>query len=127
MISSVLAWPKRRWVAAAVLAPVVAAVLFAAGGTPGAGGASPAWPVLVLVAAALGAGVLASYLPATGRGLELGCSPCAVMSGLTLVGATMAMRNYGADLAGPLVAAAILLFGLTQRLSQPATCATDPR
>jgi hypothetical protein len=78
-------------------------------------------------AAVLGAGVLASYVPVVGRGLELGCTPCAMMSALTLVGATIALRNYGPDVAGPLVAGAVLLFGLTQRMSQPATCATPAR
>ena len=124
--TALTAWPLRRRLALVVLVPLVAALLLRAGSAE-AGAVTPLWTALVLLAAVLGAGVLASYLPATGRGLDLGCSPCAVMSALTLVGATMAMRNYGADVAGPLVASAVLLFGLTQRLSQPATCPTQPR
>ena len=127
MIGSVLAaWPRRRRVAAVLLIPFVGTWFVVAGRStevpPSAG-----WYALVVLATLLGAAVLASYVPVAGRGLDLGCTPCATMSALTLVGATMALRNYGADLAGPLVAAAILLFGLTQRMSQPATCATPAR
>ena len=117
------AWPARRRTAAVLLLPIVATWFVVVGGstqtTPSAG-----WYALVMVAAALGAGVLASYVPTTGRRPDLGCTPCAMLSALTVVGATVALRNYGADVAGPLVAAAVLLFGLTQRVSQPATCAT---
>ncbi len=119
------AWPVRRRVAAALLLPLVATWFLAAGNTspvtPGA-----AWYGVVAVASVLGAGVLAGYVPVAGRGLDLGCTPCATLSALTLLGATMALRNYGPDIAGPLVAAVLLLFGLTQRMSQPATCATSP-
>jgi hypothetical protein len=127
VIGSLLnAWPTRRRVAAALLLPVVAAWFVLIGGSTQAD-PSTGWYVLVLVAAVLGAGVLAGYVPVVGRGLDLGCTPCAMMSALTVVGATMALRSYGADLAGPLVAGALLLFGLTQRMSQPATCATPAR
>lgn len=124
MIRSLLdAWPARRRVAAALLLPMVATWFVVVGGstraTPSAG-----WYALVMVAAVLGAGVLASYVPVAGRKPDLGCTPCATMSALTVVGATVVLRNYGTDVAGPLVAGAVLLFGLTQRMSQPATCAT---
>lgn len=127
MIRSLLdAWPTRRRVAAALLLPLVAVWFVVVGGSTQAS-PSPGWYALVMVAAVLGAGVLASYVPVVGRGLDLGCTPCAMMSALTLVGATIALRNYGPDVAGPLVAGAVLLFGLTQRMSQPATCATPAR
>lgn len=127
MIRSLLdAWPTRRRVAAALLLPLVAVWFVVVGGSTQAS-PSPGWYAMVMVAAVLGAGVLASYVPVVGRGLDLGCTPCAMMSALTLVGATIALRNYGPDVAGPLVAGAVLLFGLTQRMSQPATCATPAR
>lgn len=127
MIRFVLdAWPARRRLAAVALVPLVGAWFLYVGrsaGVPvGAG-----WYAATLLAAVLGAGVLASYVPVTGRGLDLGCTPCATLSALTLVGATMALRSYGGDVAGPLVAGAVLLFGLTQRLSQPASCPTPVR
>lgn len=120
------AWPARRRVAVVVLLPLVAAWFLYVGRTAGVP-VGAGWYAAILVAALLGAGVLASYIPVAGRGLDLGCTPCATLSALTVVGATMALRNYGGDIAGPLVAAGVLLFGLTQRLSQPATCATPVR
>lgn len=127
VIPSILdAWPARRRVAAALLLPIVATWFVVVGGSTQAG-PSAGWYVLVMVAAVLGAGVLASYVPVAGRKPDLGCTPCATLSALTVVGATLALRNYGADVAGPLVASAVLLFGLTQRMSRPATCATPAR
>lgn len=124
MLRSLLdAWPTRRRVAAAILLPAVAAWFVIVGGSTGVT-SSARWYALVLVAAALGAGVLASYVPLTGLRPDLGCTPCATVSAFTVVGASVVLRNYGADIAGPLVASAVLLFGLTQRLREPATCAT---
>jgi hypothetical protein len=117
------AWPARRRVAGALLLPIVATWFVVVGGSTRAT-PSTGWYALVVIAAALGAGVLASYVPVTGRKPDLGCTPCATMAALTVVGATFALRSYGADVAGPLFASALLLFGLTQRMSQPATCAS---
>lgn len=124
MIRSLLdAWPTRRRVAAALLLPVVAAWFVVVGGSTAT--ALPAgWYALAIVAAALGAAVLASYVPAVGLRPDLGCTPCATVSALTVVAASIVLRNYGADVAGPIIAIAILLFGLVQRLREPATCAT---
>lgn len=121
------AWPARRRLAALALFPVVGTWLLVVGRSSGAVPSSALWYAVVLVAALLGAAVLASYLPVAGRGLDLGCTPCATFSALTVVGATTAMYKYGADLAGPLVASAVLLFGLTQRMNQPATCEAPVR
>ena len=124
MIRSLLdAWPTRRWVAAAVLFPAVAAWFVVVAGSAGA--TMPAgWYALALVAAALGAGVLASYIPVTGVRPDLGCTPCATVAALTVVAASMVLGSYGADVTGPLIASAILLFGLVQRLREPVSCAT---
>lgn len=118
-----LSWPHRRLVAAALLLPLVLALFLGAAETdiPGAG---PGWLALTVVASATAALVLSSYLPTTGARLELGCTPCGILAGLTVLGATMAMRNYSTGIEGPAVAVALTLFGLTQRLGQPATCAT---
>jgi hypothetical protein len=116
------AWPTRRRVAAVVLFPAVSAWFVVVGGSAGVT-TSAGWYVLALVAGALGAGVLASYVPVTGFKPDLGCTPCATVSALTVVVASVVLRNYGADVAGPLVASAVLLFGLAQRLREPATCA----
>ncbi len=124
MVHSLLeAWPRRRRAAAVLLLPLVAAWFVVVGGSTQAS-PSAGWYVLVMVAAVLGAGVIASYVPVVGRRPDLGCTPCAMMAALTVVGATVALRSYEADVAGPLVAGALLLFGLAQRMNQPATCAT---
>ena len=106
-----------------VLTPVLAAVLLAAAG-PGHPAIPGLWLPLVAVAAVLGAAVLATYVPNSGVRPEVGCTPCAAMSAMTVVGAVMALRSYGPALTGPALAVAVTLFGLTQRLGQVDTCAT---
>lgn len=122
---SLTTWPRRRLGAAALLLPLVVALLLGAAGTD-LTQAGLGWAALTLVASTIAALVLSSYLPASGRRLEMGCTPCGILAGLTVLGATMAMRNYGTGIEGPAVAAALTLFGLTQRLSQPETCPTRP-
>ena len=115
-------WPPRRWVAVALVAPALAWLLVSVAPVAPATGRGAAWWVLVLATALAGAGTLASYVPATGRRPELGCSPCAVLSALTVVGAVMVLRSSGGEPTGPVLALAVALFGLGQRLSQPPVC-----
>ncbi|MGZ5367745.1 MAG: hypothetical protein ACXWXV_00360 [Aeromicrobium sp.] len=119
-------WPRRRRAAVLVLMPVMAALFVVVSGTP-VGDASVAWLLLVAVAATLAAAVLASYLPRKSRRMELGCTPCAAMSALTVVGAMMALKNFGSMLIGPALAIAVTLFGLTQRIGQAETCSVPVR
>ncbi len=125
LVHSVFA-PRRRF-ALAVLLPVVATWFVLVGQDAAPLTLSPLWYAVLAPAVLLGAAVLATYVPVAGRGLDLGCTPCAMLSGLTLVGASIALHTYGADLVGPLVAGAVLLFGLTQRMSRPATCPAPVR
>jgi hypothetical protein len=122
LLQPVTGSPRRR-VAVVVLTPVLAAVLLAAAGL-GLPALSGVWLLLVAVAAILGAAVLATYVPHRGLRPEVGCTPCAAMSAMTVVGAVMALRSYGPDLTGPALAIAVTLFGLTQRLGQVDSCAT---
>lgn len=69
--------------------------------------------------AALGAGTLARYVPTVGARLDLGCTPCAVASGLSV---PIAIGVLAAGMA-PL-AVAVAAFGLVQRLRQPDACPT---
>lgn len=85
---------------------------------------SALWLLLVAVAATSGAAVLATYVPQHGLRPEVGCTPCAAVSAMTVVGAALVLRSYGADLAGPALAIAMTLFGLTQRLGQVDSCST---
>lgn len=72
-----------------------------------------------VVVAVLGAGTLARYVPTVGRRPDLGCTPCAVASGLSV---PIAIGVLAAGMA-PL-AVAVAAFGLVQRLRQPDTCPT---
>ena len=115
-------WPSRRWVVVAPAAPALAWLLVAVAPVAPAGGRGLAWWLLVLATALAGAGTLASYVPASGRRLDLGCSPCAMLSALTVVGAVLVVRSSGGDPSGPVLALAVALFGLGQRLAQPPVC-----
>ncbi|HLN75655.1 MAG TPA: hypothetical protein VK204_01345 [Nocardioidaceae bacterium] len=115
---------RRRVLAMAVVTPLLATGYLRAAGLP-AGELAAAWLLLDLLAAALGAAVLASYLPARGWRPDLGCSPCAAVAGLSLVGSVLAIGSYGPSLVGPGLAAAVTLYALTQRLG-PAACSTPP-
>lgn len=117
-------WPRRRWVAAGILLPVTALWFARIGaGVPGSLAAPGlAWIGPVALASALAALVLSSYVPPAGWRPEVGCTPCAALSGLTLVGATIALRSAPLDPANAALAVLMLSFGLYQRLSAPASC-----
>jgi hypothetical protein len=119
-MASLRSWPRRRWVAAAAALPLLL-VTFLRVAAP-APGATSLWVTLVGLAAAAGSLTLASYLPVRGWRPDLGCSPCAAVSGLTLVGALVVLDGYGPDLSGALLALMLTTFGLVQRLRQEPTC-----
>jgi hypothetical protein len=115
---------RRRIVAMALATPLLMLGFLRAAAVP-VGELAVGWLVVGLVAAVLGSAVLASYLPVSGWRPDLGCSPCAAVAALTLVGAVLAIGSYGASVLGPGLAVAVTLFGLTQRLDN-AACATPP-
>lgn len=118
----VLGSPRRR-LAVALGSPALVAVLLAAVGTDPAA-MQPLWLFLVAVAAVLGAAVLATYVPHRGLRPEVGCTPCAAVSAATVLAAALLLHSYGPSLTGPVLAVAVTLFGLTQRLGQVDACAT---
>lgn len=120
-------WPLRRVVTVVVLFPVLLALL--AGATGGwAPGAEPVWTALVAVIALAAATTLASYLPrpGTGRGLDIGCTPCAAVAGLSVLAASAVLRSEPHDVPTAILALAVAGFGLRQRLANPDTCAASP-
>jgi hypothetical protein len=126
MLGSFATWTRRRWVVAATLLPVLA-VAFTLSAP-----ALPPWTALgwwagLVLAAGVGSLVLASYVPLVGRGLDLGCTPCAAVSGVTLLGAVLAFGTYGASASAPMLAVVATGFGLMQRVTQAASCATPVR
>ena len=127
MLRSILAnWPHRRRVAVLMLTPVMAAIFVAVSGTP-VDHVSAAWLLFVAVAATVAAAVLGSYVPRNGLRPDVGCTPCAAMSAMTVVGAMMALNNFGSMLIGPALAIAVTLFGFAQRLGQTETCSVPAR
>ncbi len=120
-----IGWTSRRLVAVAVLSPALFAILVAAAGgwPPGAGGG---WDALVAVAALASATTLATYLPQPGAGrrLDLGCTPCAAVAALSVVGAAAVLSMAPHDMSQAALALVIVGFGLTQRLTSPRTCPT---
>ena len=75
-----------------MLTPVMAVIFVAVSGTP-VRYASAAWLLFVAVAATVAAAVLGSHLPRNGLRPDVGCTPCAAMSVMTVVGAMMALNN----------------------------------
>jgi hypothetical protein len=122
----VRAWSRRRWIAALVLvAPLVA--LYAS-----VGPSLRVWWVLptAVVNAALAAVLLASYvpLPGSGRWLDAGCSPCAAISGVAVLGSLVMRSTAPLEPGIALVAVLLVAFGLAQRLGKVSTCpAPAPR
>lgn len=114
------AWPRRRWAVAALTAGPLGAAFLAAGG-----GGAPWWGwVAAVVAGLLGGLLLASYVaaPGAGRLVDVGCSPCAVAAGSTLLLA-LAARGGAPDNAGMAVLGlALLAGGLRQRLADSSSC-----
>ncbi len=123
MTATFATWTTRRWSVAALLVPVLAVALAASSSTLPAA-TQVAWWAGLFVAAGLGALVLASYAPLVGRRPDLGCTPCAAVSGVTLFGALLAFDTYGAAASAPVLAVLATGFGLVQRINQAASCAT---
>jgi hypothetical protein len=119
-------WPRRRW-AVAGSAWVVLVVLL----SPVTSGARdvPTWSWWVSVFLAVpGALILASYvpLPGTGRRVDLGCTPCAVVAAGSILMALMFRTGAPADPGFTMMSAALMSMGLFQRLSDPARCVRSP-
>ncbi|MBD7981525.1 MULTISPECIES: hypothetical protein [Oerskovia] len=111
-------WGRRRLVVGAALAPGLLWLLVQAGGgwTPAA---MPGWVALLAVVAVVGGLTLASYVPARGESWRdtLGCSPCAAVSGGTVLAAAFLVGQAPHQVGMALPALAVVLFGLVQRTS----------
>ena len=105
----------RRTVTAGLLLPVLFPFLLSAGG--GWAPDEPVWTGLVALASLLGAGTLASYVPLPGERLRsvVGCSPCAAVSALTVLGSALLLGSGPHQASMALVAAGLAAFGLFQR------------
>ena len=119
----------RRIVAVAVLSPLLFVLLIASAGG-WAPEASLRWTAIIAVMALAAAATLATYLPRPGAGrkLELGCTPCAVVAALSVLGAAVVLGTSPYDVPTAVLALVVVGFGLAQRLTNPSTCpAPGPR
>lgn len=115
------AWPPRRLVAVAVLAPALMALLETVAGesvTP------PGWTALAGLVALSAAATLATYLPRPGAGvrLDVGCTPCASVAAMTVPIAVVVLNMSAHDVPSAILALGVAVFGLRQRLTDPITC-----
>ncbi|PFG38990.1 hypothetical protein ATJ97_1484 [Georgenia soli] len=118
--------PGRRAAATTVLAPPLFAALVATGGgwTPLS---APLWTALVALTSVVGAATLSTYLPLRGQGRRpnAGCTPCAAMSAVTVLGAAWLLGSAPLQPTMAAVALAAVTFGLVQRVTGAGTaCAT---
>lgn len=118
------AWPLRRRVVVAVLAPVEFLLIGAASGG-WAIGTSPGWTALVALIAVACATTLATYvpLPGTGLRLDLGCSPCAAVAGVSVLVSFGVLGSAPHEVPTAILALGVAVFGLRQRLTNPSSCA----
>ena len=117
------AWPMRKRVAVAVLAPVLLVLSVSASGG-WALATSRGWTALVALVALASAMTLASYLPSHGTGLKLdfGCTPCAAIAALSVVASLVLLSSSPGDVPTAFLALGVAAFGLRQRLANPSTC-----
>ncbi|HEX5332903.1 MAG TPA: hypothetical protein VFW79_09695 [Cellulomonas sp.] len=117
-------WPARRLAAAIVVAPLMLALLVATSGGWGPA-APPAWLVLVSLTALATAMTVATYvpLPGTGRRLEVGCMPCAVVAPLSVLVSVGLVGSAARDVPSATLAVGVAAFGLLQRLTNVSSCA----
>ena len=88
------------------------------------------WAVPAALWCAVPAAILwASYaaVPGSGRWVDAGCSPCAAVSGVTVVGSLVMRAMAPLDLGIAVVAGLIVAFGLLQRVGTATSCATPGR
>jgi hypothetical protein len=117
------AWPLRRRVAVAVLAPVMFIVSLAATGG-WAVVTAPGWTALVVVVALASATTLATYLPLPGAGLKLefGCTPCAAVAAVSVLASLGLLSSAPHEVPTAVLALGVVAFGLRQRLANLGTC-----
>jgi hypothetical protein len=120
VIHTLRSWSSRRWTAAAVAFLPLVAVYLVEGPSWGVWWAVPG----ALLPAAFASLIVASYVPEPGSGrlVEVGCSPCAVVAGASILGSIILRDTSPSDAGTAVVALLLLGFGLAQRLVGAGTC-----
>jgi hypothetical protein len=118
--SALASWPLRRWVALGLLAVPLIAMYTQVDGRSGS-----LWSLSAGVASGLMAAlILASYVPHPGSGrlLEIGCSPCAAVAAGAVIGSMIFWSSQPQDAGMIVLALALQVFGLRQRLTDVQAC-----
>lgn len=105
----------------AVVTPALMALFIVGGSEP----VSPAgWTALAGLVALTAAATVATYLPRPGTGtrLDIGCTPCASVAAITVPLAVVLLTTSPPTVPSALLALAVAIFGLRQRLTDPSTC-----
>lgn len=113
------AWSLRHTLATIGLAPVVYAAYRGSAGPAGEG--SPFWVAALLLLGAMGAVVLATYVPPPGGLRIIRSSPCAAGAGVHVIVAGLVLSTVAAPASGVL-ALGLLAFAVRQRWGS-AACA----
>lgn len=127
MLDALRAWPRRRWLAAAITFPAMVGLfaLTSRAGSAARGVPLWTWPWTVVVGL-LAATVLASYLAPAGAGrlIEVGCSPCAAVAALAVAGAVVAHAAQPSSPTMAVVGLFLTAAAARQRLNDARTCQT---
>jgi hypothetical protein len=117
-------WPTRRLVAAGAVAGLLAAAvqLFVGWNLTGA----PTWAALTAITLVLGSLALATFLPLPGhgRGLDVGCTPCAAGGGLLALAGMWLAISSAYDGGNASLGVALAGAALVRRVTEPTTCET---
>jgi hypothetical protein len=121
--NALTAWPLRKRMAVALIAPVLFMLMVATSGG-WAPATSPGWTAVVAIVAFASATTLATYLPRPGTGLrpDLGCTPCAAVAAVTVLASFGLVNSAPHDVSTAVLALGVSAFGLVQRLNNPSTC-----
>jgi hypothetical protein len=121
--NALAAWPLRKRMAVALIAPVLFVLMVAT-----SGGWAPAtslgWTAVVAIVALASTTTLATYLPRPGTGLklDLGCTPCAAVAAVTVLASFGLVNSAPHDVSTAVLALGVSAFGLVKRLKNPSTC-----
>lgn len=117
-------WPARRLVAAGTVAALLllAVQLFVGWNPAGA----PMWTALNVITIALGSLALATFLPLPGhgRGLDVGCTPCAAGGGLLALAGMWLAASSAYDGGNASLGVALAGAALVRRVTEPSSCQT---
>jgi hypothetical protein len=114
-------WSARRRLVTVIAFPLLLVVYASFG---------PFWAIwwavpVALLSAGLAAAILASYVPEPGSGrlVDVGCTPCAMVAGASVLGSLVLRDTRPLDAGIAAMALGLLVFGMAQRIGGAVSCA----